>query len=161
MANESFFSKLFAFKFTWITKLFHNANHDFLSVAIALTNTVKVALQSKILDFLTSLTPTKIDDNVLAALRVQVPIILSDELLIQASGSPTTEADAQALGQKLIDSFGALSDEKKEKLYTTVAAQIYIFLQDHNNGQKVTFGQAATLVEGFYQDWLNSQSESQ
>lgn len=157
MAQDSFFSKLFAFKFAWFGKLFHNANKPFLQAAIDITNVVKNALSSSVTDFITSVIPGTIDNSIVDVLRKQVPLILADELLLQAAGEPTTEQEAHDLGVKLIDSFGQLSDAHKEQLYTSVAAQIYIFLQSHEHGEKVTFGQAATLAESFYQDWLDSK----
>jgi hypothetical protein len=158
MAQDSFFSKLFAFRFQWVAKLFHNSRKNFLQAAIDITNVVKTAVNSKIVDFITSVIPGTVDNSIVAILRDQVPKILADELLIQATGAPATEADAQALAQKLIDSFGSLSDVNKEKFFTSVAAKIYIFLQAHDNGQKVTFGEAATLAESFYQEWLADQT---
>lgn len=154
---SDFFSKLFAFKFAWIGKLFHNANHPFLEAAIGITNVVKLVLNSGVTDFITSLIPGNIDDKIVGILKEKVPIILADELLLQQVGFPATEDEAKALAVKLIDSFGKLSDAGKEELYTSVAARIYIFLQDHQHGEKVTFGEAAALAEGFYQEWLDSR----
>ena len=156
---SDFFSKLFAFKFAWFGKLFHNANHPFLQTAIDVTNAVKNALNSGFVDIATMVIPGSIDDKIVATLRQQVSILLADEMLIQSSGSPATEQEAEDLSKKLIDSFGLMTDIKKEELYTSVAARIYIFLQNHEHGEKVTFGEGATLVEGFYQDWLESKNK--
>lgn len=153
----TFFEKLFAFKFKWLGNLIHSANGSFLQTAIDITNVVKNALQSKLIDFLTSVIPGTVDDKIVAILRANVPILLADELLLQQVGAPATEADAQALATKLVDAFGTLNDAAKEKFYTSIAAEIYIFLQQHQNGVKITFGQAATLAESFYQDWLQEQ----
>jgi hypothetical protein len=154
---SNFFHELFAFRFKWIGKLFKNENKPFLQAAINITNVVKNAVNSKLFDFLTSVIPGTVDNSIVEILRKQVPVILADELLIQSTGATATEADAQVLAQKLIDSFGALSDVNKEKFFTSVAAKIYIFLQAHEHGEKVTFGEAATLAESSYQDWLASQ----
>lgn len=158
MSQDSFFSKLFAFKFAWFGKLFHDAHKPFLQAAIEVTNVVKGALNSGVVDLVTGLIPGNLDNDIADILKKEVPILLADELLIQAAGYPATEAEAHDLGVKLMDSFGKLSDTHKEQLYTSVAAQIYIFLQAHVHGEKVTFGQAATLAESFYQDWLNSKA---
>lgn len=155
---SDFFKELFAFKFHWIGNLFHNAHKPFLQAAIDITNAVKTGLNSGLIDLATGIIPGTIDNTIVDILRKQVPVILADEMLLQSAGTPATEEDAQALAKKLIDSFGAMSDVRKEQLYTSVAAQIYIFLQQHSNGEKVTFGQAATLAESFYQDWLASQA---
>jgi hypothetical protein len=154
---SDFFSKLFAFKFAWFGKLIHDAHKPFLQLAIDATNALKTGLNSGLLDLGVSLTPTDVDNEVLGALRKELPVILADEMLVQSVGYPATEQDAQDLAKKLIDSFGLMSDAKKEQLYTSVAAQIYIFLQNHAHGEKVTFGQAASLAESFYEDWKANQ----
>jgi hypothetical protein len=156
--KQSFIQKLFAFKFVWIGKLFKSANKPFLQAVIDVTNTVKVALNSQLVDILTGIIPGTVDNEIVVILRKQIPVLLADELLLQSAGTPATQEDAQALAQKLLDSFGLIKDEKKGKLYTSIAAELYIFLQEHQNGQKVTFGEAAALVEGFYQDWLAAQT---
>lgn len=157
MAKQSFISKLFAFKFVWIGKLFKSANKHLLQVAIDVTNTVKAALNSGVVDIITGLIPGTVDNNIVALLRAQLPVILADELLLQSAPSITTQPEAQDLAKKLVDSFGLMSDTDKEQLYTSVAARIFIFLQAHKNEQKITFGQGAALVEGFYEDWKAAQ----
>lgn len=154
---SNFFHELFAFRFKWIGKLFKNENKPFLQAAIDITNVVKKGLNSGLADFITNLIPGTVDNSILSVLRQNVPILLADELMIQTTGAPATEEDARALAVKLVDAFGKLNSVDKEQFYTSVAARIYIFLQQHEHGEKVTFGQAATLAESFYQDWLASQ----
>jgi hypothetical protein len=129
----------------------------FLQAAIDITNVIKTGLNSGLIDLITGLIPGTVDNNLIAILRDKVPILLADELMVQAAGTPATEEEAQALAVKLIDSFGKLTSAKKEELYSKVAAQIFIFLKAHDNGEKVTFGEAVSAAEGFYQDWLASQ----
>ena len=152
--HHTFFGKLFG----WIGDLFHNANKNLLQIAIDVTNAAKVALNSGLFDLAAVLIPGTADDAILAALKSKVPVILADELLVQSAGTMTSEADAETLAKKLVDSFGGLTDAKKEKLYTTVAAEIYIFLQQHLHGEKVTFGEGASLAESMYRAWVDSKS---
>lgn len=153
--HHTFFGKLFG----WIGDIFHSANQSFLEIAVTITQAVKDALNSNLVDFLTKVIPGDVDDKIVAILREKVPILLADELMIQAAGVPATEEEAQALATKLLESFGGLKDDQKEEFYTKVAAKIYIFLQAHKNGERVTFGQAAALVESAYQSWLKSKEE--
>lgn len=146
--------------FGWIGDLFHNANKDLLQVAIDVTNAAKAALNSGIVDIATALIPGHLDDNIVSALRLKLPVILADELLIKSAGTLSTEQDAKELAKKLVDSFGGLSDEGREEFYTSVAAKIYIFLQKHLHGEKVTFGEGASLAESMYQSWLKSKEDS-
>lgn len=156
MAHHTFFGKIFG----WIGDLFHNANKDFLQIAIDITEAAKAGLLSGIADFISKLIPGDVDDKIVAFLKEKVPVLLADELMIQAAGLPATEEEAKALAIKLIDSFGGLSDIDKEQFYTSVAAKIYIFLKAHMNGEKVTFGEGAALAESFYRAWIKTQGEA-
>lgn len=151
--HKTFFGKIFG----WIGDLFHSANEGFLKAAITVTEAVKNALNSGIVDFLTAIIPGDVDNKLVKILRAKVPVLLADELLIQGITDGSTEEEIQALAAKVVDSFGGLSEAKKEKLYTSLAAQIYIFLKKHQDKHHVTFGEAAALVESGYRSWLESK----
>lgn len=155
--HHTFFGILFG----WIGDLFHSANEGFLKAAVTITQAIKDALNSGVINFLTSIIPGDLDNKIVEILRKQVPILLADELLIQGINDASTEADIQALAVKVVDSFGGLSDARKEKFYTSVAAQIYIFLKQHEDGHHITFGEAASLVESAYRSWLSAKDETQ
>lgn len=151
--HKTFFGKIFG----WIGDLFHDANQSFLETAVTVTQTIKNVLSSPVVDIITGLIPSNVDNSIVSILRDKLPLIIADELLLrQFTSMPADEASAQAMAKKLVDSFGGLSDEKKEEFYTSVAAKIYILLQQAKSGVKVTFGQAAALVESAYQAWLAS-----
>ncbi len=155
--HHTFFGKVFGSLWDIIKKPFDNANHHFLEIAINVTNAVKDALNSGFINTITALIPGGLDDTIVAILKEKLPILLADELLIQAAGTPTTEVDAETLAKQLVDSFGGLPPEKREKFFTSLAAQIYIFLQAHEHGEKVTFGEAAAFVETAYKAYLQSK----
>lgn len=153
--HKTFFGKIFG----WIGDLFHSANEGFLKAAITITQTVKNALNSGVFDFITSLIPGDLDNKIVAILRAKVPILLADELMIQGIKEGASEEEIKALAVKVVDSFGGLSDAKKEQFYTSLAAQIYIFLKQHQNGEHITFGEGAALVESGYRSWQASQEQ--
>jgi hypothetical protein len=155
--HHTFFGKVFGSLWDIIKKPFDNANHPFLEIAINITNLVKDALNSGIVSTITTLIPGALDDKIVEILKEKLPILLADELLIQAAGTPTNQTDAEALAKQLVDSFGGLADDRKERFYTSLAADIYIFLQQHEHGEKVTFGEAAAFVEVAYKAYLQSK----
>lgn len=157
--HHTFFGKTFGWLWDQIKLAFTAGDGSFLEIAIKLTNKVKDALNSKAIDFITSLIPGDLDNKIAEILKAKLPIIIADELLIQAAGAPATEEEAKALALQLVDSFGGLSDLEKEQFYTSIAAKVYIFLHEHAHGEKVTFGQAARFVETAYEAWLQSQGD--
>lgn len=149
MTHKTFFGKLFG----WVGDLLHNANKDYLQAAVDVTNAVKNFVNSGVATVLTAIIPTTIDDTIVATLKDKLPIILADELALQGLKADTTEEEAKATAQKILDSFGGLPDAKKEEFFTSIAARIYVEVQAIKAGTKVTFGEAALLVESFYQQY--------
>lgn len=142
--------------FSWLKNLL-NSNKELLKIAFEVTQKIKNLLDSKIADFLVSLTLTKADDNLLKLLREKVLIMLADELLLKTINKDTTEEEAKEISQKILDSFGGLSTEKREKLITTIAAQIFQFVKEHSDGKHVTFGEAALLMESMWKKYQESK----
>lgn len=155
--HKTFFGKIFGSLWDFIKSPFDNADHTLLEIAIVVTNKVKNFLNSGVVDILTSVIPGNIDDTLVEILKKKVPIILADQLALKSLSDPNV--DPKDVAKELIDTFGGIPDEKKEKFYTTVAAEVFIFLQQHKNGEKITFGQAAAFVETAYQAWKASNKE--
>ena len=155
--HKTFFGKIFGSACDWLKDQFEAANHDLLEVAINITQLVNDGLKSGVLDGLVSFTSTKIDDAALDLLRTQVPIFLAEELALKNINSATPDTDVRDILTEIVDAFGGLSDDKKEKLYTSVAASAYKLLMLVKEGKKVTFGQAAAMVETAYQAYLKSK----
>lgn len=131
-------------------RLFEDADHNLLEFAISLTTIAKNALQSKALDLLTGLTSTKVDDAILKLAREKVLLLLAAELIVHGLDAASTKEDVEAVATKITDVFEGLSDKDKGKLYTSLAAELYILFMDVKNGKTVTFGSAAALVEAAY-----------
>lgn len=159
--HKTFFGKIFGTAWDSIKGMFQKtieaANHDFLQAAILVTNVVKTALSSGAAQFLVDLTKTDIDNKLLATANQYLPVLLADEIMLQGITTASTEEEVQAAYGKVLDSFGKMSDSKKEEFYTSLAANIYKVYQEIESGKKITFGEAALLVETAYQEWLNSK----
>jgi hypothetical protein len=155
--HHTFLGKIFGSAWDWVKEKLAKADDKLLDVAIHITNLVKDALNSGVVDIITAAIPGTLDDKLVAIVREKIPLILSKELLLKAVGTPATEEEAKALTEELLAGFGVLSDADKAEFYTTVAAKVYMFLHEHEHGEKVTFGEAASLAEDMYQAWLKSQ----
>ena len=159
--HTTFFGRIFGTAWdsviSFFKKKFKDADHGLLEVAITVTNVVKQVLSSGAANFLVSLTPTDIDDKLLATLNKQLPIILANEIMIQGINQASTEEEVKSVFSKVLDSFGLMTDADKEQFYTSIAAKIYIVFQELKSGKKISFGEAALLVESAYQEWLNSK----
>lgn len=150
--HRTFFGKIFGVAWDKIKSVFDAANLPFLEAVVKITEGIKHFLNSGIVDVLTYLIPGDLDNKLIEALRKKLPVIMAQELLLKkAAEGPITEEAANQLTEEMLLAFGGLSDEKKARFYTTVAAEIFIFGQEHAHGEKVTFGQAARSVEKAWQ----------
>lgn len=160
MTHKTFFGKIFGSAWdsikSFFNKIFEEANHDFLEASILITQGLKVALQTGAVKDFVSLTPTKIDDDLLNIANENLPKILASEILLKSLNPDNSDADNQAVIKKIVDTFGGLSDAGREELFTHIAAKIYVLFQQIKSGKKVTFGQAALLVESAWEEFQAS-----
>lgn len=159
--HKTFFGKIFGVAWdsikSFFQKKFEEADHNLLETAIKITNVIKIALASGTANFLVSLTRTDLDNKILAIANQYLPLILADEIMLHGITIASTEEEVKAAFGKVLDSFGNMSTDKKEEFYTSIAANIYKLYQEIKSGKKITFGEAALLVEAAYQEWLNSK----
>lgn len=153
--HKTFFGKTIGVAFDAVRKVIKNlfGKKGLLEAAVVVTNSVKVALENPITELLVSISPTGIDDKLLKIANEWVPKILAEELLLQKINEVETEEEVKEIFIKIINTFGTLTDQDKEQLYTTLAAKLYIVYEQVREGKKVTFGQAAKLVEEAFQAW--------
>lgn len=149
----TFFGKIFH----WIGQLFTSAKKEWLQVAVLTTKTVKDILNSPVTDIVAAMIPGKSDDVAIAFLRKIVPQILAKELAIMELTDASTEAEIEQAMRDIVAAFTKLSDDDKAELYTKLAAKIYMFTMREASGDKVSFGEAAALVESAYQTWLKAK----
>lgn len=156
--HKTFFGKTIGRVFDAVKKAFNKVfgkdSKGLLKAAILVTNSVKTVLENPITGLLVEVTPTGVDNKLLAIANAWIPKILAEELLLQRINTVETEAEVKQIFIEAIDTFGKLTDQDKEQLYTTLAAKLYIIYNQVQDGKKVTFGQAAKLVEEAFQAWL-------
>ena len=162
MQHKTFFGKTIGTVWDSISGFFKkqwdDADHNALEAVIKITNVLKIACQSQTATFLTDLTKTDLDNEALAIANKWLPVVLADELMLQGINSASTQDEVQAVFGKVLDSFGKFTSDQKEKFYTSVAATMYKVYQEIKSGQKITFGQAASLVEKAFEEWIASNS---
>lgn len=160
--HKTFFGKIFGTAWdsikSFFSKAWDNADHNLLEFAVQVTQKLKDGLQSGVVQAIVDATPTVLDNNILQAVNAFLPKLLADELLLKDIKDTSTAADVQAAAKEILDSFGGLSDQKKEQFYTSVSAKIYVLVMQIQHNQHITFGQAAQLVESAYQEWKSNQN---
>ncbi len=156
--HHTLFGKVFGWFGDWIHDLVAGSNKDILEAVIKVTEGIKEVINNPLFDIEAALTKSGWDDKLLASVRPQLNVIMSDELLLQGITADTTQEEANATAQKIAESFGALPEDKKAKFYTSVGAQLYQLVLQAKSGKTVTFGQAASVIEYAYQAYLSSKA---
>lgn len=158
--HKTLFGQIFGSIWDFIKAPFENANHNLLEILVTVTNKVKDALNSGAVDFLTSVIPTDIDDKLVALIRGKLPKIVATEILLKSfDDTDMTEEESKETAQKILDVWGGLNDADKAEFYTTLGSKLYIFIQEHQHGEKVTFGEAAAFIESAWKAWQKSQEK--
>ncbi|HEX4850672.1 MAG TPA: hypothetical protein VFV08_07695, partial [Puia sp.] len=125
---------------------------------IAITEQLKVALDSGLLKSILDLIPGHIGEEAVALLQKAIPGLLAAELALQGLPDNPTEEDVQAFAKAIADAITKYTPWQKSKLWTTLAAQIYALLKNSLADGKLTFAEAAADVEQAYQDYLQDKA---
>lgn len=147
----------------WIENIFENAQKDLLKAAVIVTQYIKPILDSPVSSVVLSIAdavtksqiPTEIADDVKKA----IPVFLAEETLLTSITPDMTEQQVNDIMEKMVQQWPNIPDQKKAEIYTTLSAKIYILIIQLSKGEKITFGEAASLVESAYKTWLNASSK--
>lgn len=154
--HHTFFGKIFGTAWDAIKDVFSGTKEAAQELAVKITEVVKNALDSKAAEYILDLIPGDIDDKVAAFLKEKIPFLLTQLLLAKDLQEADTTEEAEDLGQRIIDAFGGLDNKQREKFITSFAAEVLIFLKEHE-GQKITWGMAAKEVQTAYELWVKSK----
>lgn len=137
--------------FSWFKRTFIDHLKSTASVAVTITEAVKVILASPGAVFLENLADTilhtQLPTQVANVLNSAIPKILVFELGIEGLPDNPTEQDVLAFEQSILKAFNVSSDNSK--LYTTLAAQIYGIIKT-----------TSETTPGHFADWVNAIEEA-
>ena len=146
----------------WLKNGFESLETSGVSVAIAITENIKAGLSSNVVGFLSTafdqLFHTKVAENVITTLKLEIPKLLAVELAVQGLGVNPTEDDFLAFENRILAAFKVSPDTSKH--YTVIAAQIYgILHQLANKGASLTFADKVAAVEEAFQDMVQDLND--
>lgn len=139
----SIFTKALA----WFQNIFSKADAELKSltpIAVGVVQILKDFITSPVADLLAALTGTS---ELEATLKVIIPKVLIELQLIEGVNEASTQDEINAAIKTFVDSLPTLNDVQKERIYTTVAA---LLLQTLHTEGKITFGEAASIVEMYF-----------
>lgn len=148
--------------FNWFKKTFIDHTKSAASVAVTITEAIKTLLSNPIAHFLEevvdSVTHTTIASNIAALINAAIPKILAIELGIEGLPDNPTPEQILAFENQILQAFSVAPG--KDRLYTTLAAQIYGIIQANLSSGKTTFADWVVAVETAYQDYLKDLANS-
>jgi len=147
-----------------LDKVFKSIKNNAAKVAIAITEAVKTALNSGVVDFIATVVSTvlpqlhNLPQEIISKLNKLIPKILAAELAVQGLPDNPTEEQILAFENNILDAFGL--HDNKSKLYTVLASQIYGILKvDLDAGAPMTFAQLVIDIETAYNLYLKDKAE--
>lgn len=146
----------------FVTHILGKAKEDLAKATVYLVQNIQPILVSGAADIaaqiLDVITKTKLPDTVLAELRKWVPVYLTAEGIITTLNADSTQEEVEAELNKLLSLFPNLTAAQRGKLWTSLAAQIYILVHQLDSGEVLTFGEAAAIVEEAYQAYIATKN---
>jgi len=132
----------------WFHNLFSKADSLLkaeVPVAINAVQILKSFLNSPAADILAALTGTTALEQ---SLKTIVPQVLIELQLLEGVNTSSTDAEINAAIQTFVASIPGMSAQKQQILYSTIAGLV---LKELNASGQLTFGEAVSLVEMYYQ----------
>ncbi|MDB5210208.1 MAG: hypothetical protein JWQ30_1035 [Sediminibacterium sp.] len=137
---------LWNFLFGWLGKIFKSTGKfadKVLPIVISVTNGLKSVVDSPVVDIITAITPTGVDDLIVSKIRQAIPLVLKNTALAQDFlHLQTPEAILQALRKKLQD----VSDTEWEKFWVDFSGMLAYYLADGN----LSVGESIALAQYWY-----------
>lgn len=154
--------KIFIEIIHFLASLFHKVKDDLAKAAVFIVKDIQPLLESETVDtileaLINTITRSDLGDVIIGDLKKYIPVFLTSEGIINTLDANSTESDVKEALGKLLEQFPKLDANKKAELWTSLAAKIYSVLHELETGEKLTFGQAVTIVEQFYEVFIESK----
>jgi len=145
----------------WFAKAFNSIKDDADTVAITLTQYLKVALDSGLLKTIADLIPGGLGKDVITVLQNAIPKILALELGLQGLPDNATPEQIQAFILSIEQAVGGKDFQAKSAFWTKFSVQVYSLIQTEINKSPdhatLTFAQIVSIVEEAYQQYMADQ----
>lgn len=135
----------------WVTGKYKNlTSQDNLDAAIEAVNVIKSLSYSQVAGWLVQLTATDIDNRILDIIKDRAPKAISALLLLKHLPDKPDKGEIETVIKSFLMTINN-DVEERGRLLTSLTASILIALEDG----KLTFGEAAAIVEKAYQENQN------
>lgn len=126
----------------------------YLPIASNIVNAVKIGLDSQAVDFITKHVIKGEKDDQIVELARKVITKTASELLFFTSlkEEDITQAKFEEVLYRALEVFPNLLPEERQRFLSTLGAIFYQKIKDAKEDGKITFGEAAVLLELFYQE---------
>lgn len=133
----------------WIkSKLSGLISTDNVDAAYKIINTLKEASGTSLASWISSLDKTGISATILSVIKTVSPKLLSTLTIIKELPENPTQEQLEELFESVTGIVLNGTAEEKARFYTSFGAMVIVTLEDG----KVTFGEAAALLEAYYQE---------
>lgn len=143
--------KLFKLLFGWIGKLFASAGsfaEKVLPTVISVTNALKYTVDNPVTDILVKITPTQVDDAILAKIRAVLPKVVERTALAQKWVAIHDKMTTEELLRAILADLKNSSNEDWQKFWAEFSGMFLYYMADG----KLTVGEAIALAQWYYNE---------
>lgn len=143
--------------------IFKKAKEDLAKITVFIVKDIQPVLFSPTADVLASImdaiTKSQLPTEILEQVKKYVPIFLTTEGIVQSLTPDSTEDEVKAALDKMLAQFPNFTPAQRAQYWTELAAKLYAFIHELHDGEKITFGEAASIVEAAYQAYLKTEGK--
>lgn len=130
----------------WLT----NALGKIAKVAVDVVNVIKEWVNNPLLDIITTLTQSKVDDNILAVIRENLPRILKGVLLGEKVVSEIKDGSFKSLFEIFKGWMNDITPESRGKWWAELAAIIVNIISSYQLGKPLAKSYAVEITQKVY-----------
>lgn len=145
-----------------ITKLFKKAKDDLAKATVFIVNNIQPVLFSQtahtLASILDAVVSSQLPTEILDEVKKWLPVFLTAEGIVTTLTPDSTEDEVKAALDKFLQLFPNLTAAQRAQYWTTLAAQVYALIHELSTGEKITFGEAARIVETAYEAYIQTKN---
>lgn len=144
----------------WVASLFKTVTTDILPVVSEFLNAAKIVVESPLVADIAAFVPDNIGTELLNWIKDALPKASAEFDLIFDLTSATTPTEVNAELTKAFSTVTWADETAKEKYLTSFGATLFAKVHALADGTHFTFGQAATVIEQFYQGLIDAKGNA-
>ena len=150
---------------SWFSKAFNTVKDDVAPLAVTITESIKMVLDTGLVKAITDLIPGTLDDKIVAFLQDAIPKALAIELGLEGLPDNATEEQITAWITSVEKAIGGKEWQAKSQFWTSLSVRIFNDIQNGYNqdpeAKSLSFATIVSIVEDAYQSYKDAKANGE